>query len=420
MLKRLIGLFIIFSPFTSYFAFSAWFRLPVILLLLVYIFFSIKILHRGKISTKFLFIVNISDIILLLLLITIVFSSMLNYTENRAFSHTIASVFVFLMYFVLLKKIIDFENLDYTYILKMFAISSFICGAIIIVDWILINYYNIGFRGYFVRVDHKLANMLYYQKPYFVSVGGVAEEPGSMALLMNIIAPLGMLYYKIKRKYWILLFLFGTYLLSMIFLSSSAGIICLCMAILVAFLHRINFKWHLRKNLLLLYTLLFVLAIGIIFYITYTYNGVVIAQINEIKTKVFLSDRNSSSHIRSYVWKEAIINWLNNPFFGNGPGASISEYIVGYHSVYLTFLADTGIISLLLFLLFLFIAYKKIVRIKAVNNYYLMIPFMSVAFHFAVIGDFYHAPFWILLIVIHMIYKKERTNNENIGSYTSI
>lgn len=413
MLKRSIGLFIIFSPFTSYFALSPWLRFPVVLLMFVCIFFIIKLIARKKLPSKLFFIINNADLILLLLLSTIVFSLLINQGGTKGFNHTLAYSFAFFLYYIALKKILDFEQINYLFILRMFAITSSICGIIIISDWILINFFNTGFREYFVNLDHKTANMLYYKKGYFIAVGGVAEEPGSMALFMNIISPLGLLYWKIIEKNRNFVLLFIIYLISMIFLASIAGLICILSAffiILILNKSSNNIKLKVKKKKLIIYLFISIFTLTSTF-LFIRYNHSATKLYTEITSKIMLNEEGRSSQKRSFIWKEALINWKENPFFGNGPGSSITRYNTNYHSVYLTLLADTGIISLILFLYFLLSHFRKLLRITSKYRSYLIIPFLSVLIHFAVVGDFYHAPFWILLIVIQMIYKSKISIN---------
>ncbi len=419
VIKKALGLFIIFSPFTSYFAISSWLRLPVLLLLGVFIIFSIKILYRKKIPKRLIFSLDSSDIILLFLFISITASVIIN---GKGLNHLLAYGFSFFMYFVFLKKIIDFEKIPYLFILRMFAISAFICGVIIILDWTLINFFSIGFRKYFVTVDHRISNMLYFTKGYFITVGGVAEEPGSMAILINIIFPLGLLYTKLKARYGTFLLLLTIYILSLFCLFSVAGIVgAFISSAIVIFFHFINTKQTVRIKAR---NLFYLLIISTILLLTSTYvfiryfdtvKNTLAGQIKDISNKVFLSDEDMSADLRHSTWNSAISNWQEHPIWGNGPGDGINRYGSGYHSVYLTLLADTGIISFIFFLFFLFFLFLKLNSIPVLYRNYLFIGYFSSIIHFAVIGDFYHAPFWLLLLTINLIYK-----NENIHSHASV
>ena len=403
MLKRTIGLFIIFSPFTSYFAISPWLRFPVVLLLFVYLFFLIKIAFGRKIRNKFFSKIAIDDFILLIVITCMIISVLFN---GEGLNHLLAYSFVFIMYFVLMKKVVDSENINLFFILRMFAVSAFICGIIIITDWILVNFFSIGFRAYFVSVDNKIANMLYYDKGYFITVGGVAEEPGSMAMLMNIIFPMGILYWRLMGIYWRCVLLVGVYVVSSFFIFSTAGIIAASVSIgCVSLFNLFSRNRGLRINIKTFISLVVIFVFLVIF------GGEIIdrnidtltKQINEIGSKIFLSNQNPSADIRNETWRSAIKNWEASPIWGNGPGDGVKRYGFGYHSVYLTILADAGILSFLLFLFFILIQILKLRNVPVEYRSYISVALFSSLIHFSILGDFYHAPFWILLILINIM-----------------
>jgi O-antigen ligase len=414
MLRRAIGLFIIFSPFTSYFALSPWVRFPVLLLMLVCVIFFIKLIYTKKIPAGLFLKVNSADIILVTILMLIASSLIFNDIYERGMNHFLAYCFTFIMYFIFLKRIIDFERIEHLYILRMFAISALLCGAIIISDWVLVNFFSIGFREFFVEVDHKIANMLYYQKGYFITVGGVAEEPGSMALLLNIISPLGLLYWKIKKKYSYFMLSLAVYISSLICLFAVAGILSIGIAALIVAvlnLSSANRGLKLKNKTLTIFFFLFIIISISSAILVYKNLEVINDQLGEIEKKLFLSDEDASASLRADYWKQAFANWSESPLVGNGPGDGVKRYGAGYHSVYLTLLADTGIISLFLFLLFILLHFRKIISTNSLYRNYLLLGFFSALVHFGIVGDFYHPPFWILLILIHMIHRSQSYSN---------
>ena len=403
MLKRAIGFFIIFSPFTSYFAVSPWLRFPVLIIIFVYLLFLIKIVLARKIPTQLLSKIAVDEAVLLLVLICVAFSFIFNGT---GLNHLLAYGFAFTICYIYLKKIIEYEKIAFLFVLRMFACSSFICGLIIILDWILINLFSVGFRKFFVSVDYKTANMLYYQKEYFTTVGGVAEEPGSMALLMNIIFPLGLLYLKLRGKHWRFMLLLGVYVLSSFFVFSAAGIIAVSIAfgsVLVLNLLRRTRGSKIRQKPLIVFCFIsaFVVGFGLI---GISRNIEVIrSQGVELKDKITFSEQNVSADIRIETWRSAIERWGTSPIWGNGPGDGVKRSGSGYHNVYLTLLADAGLFSVLLFLFFLMLQFFKLRAVPSGYRVYIFVALFSTVIHFSIVGDFYHAPFWILLILINLM-----------------
>lgn len=118
-----------------------------------------------------------------------------------------------------------------------------------------------------------------------------------------------------------------------------------------------------------------------------------------------MSNENESSITRSFVWSQAFKDWSSAPFLGNGPGYGVDKYKVGYHSVYFTILADIGLFGFLSFLFFLMFNLKNVIHRVPLQRVLLGIPFIATFIHFAIVGDFFHAPFWILIILIQLMPK---------------
>ena len=103
MIKKLFYLFIFFAPFTSFFALSAWLRLPVIINQALFIFLIVSIFQNNSVKTKW--IVK-EDIYLLGFLALVWISFMLGFREQRSFNHSLAYTNSILFYFFLSKYVI--------------------------------------------------------------------------------------------------------------------------------------------------------------------------------------------------------------------------------------------------------------------------------------------------------------------------
>ncbi|TXK44905.1 hypothetical protein FVR03_13195 [Pontibacter qinzhouensis] len=408
MLKKLIGLFLIFSPFTSYFALSGWLRLPVMLLLITISAFLIKLIFKPKIKIKALKIKDY-DILLIVFLGIVWVSFITGFANKRSFNHSLAYTFAIGAYYFILRIIVHYEKLDAGFIMKMFAISAVVCSCIITLDFILINVFKIGIRGYFINLDNGSANMLYYIRGRAWAVGGVAEEPGSMALLMNIICPVGILYYKLRENQFMQYFLTILYLFSMIFLFSAAGMLILILV--YGFIFSCTFLLSKRITIKKSNILAIFLLIGISALLVVKYYAVLEKPLNELSDKVLFKNNSYSASIRLHTWVTAFKDWFMNPFLGNGPGYGVEKYTLGYHSIYLTILADLGIFAIIAFVSFLIKFGGNLFWLNPQIRTYFMLPFLSTLVHLAIVGDFYHAPFWILLILIQLIQKDEYIRN---------
>ncbi|PKV62739.1 O-antigen ligase family protein [Pontibacter ramchanderi] len=397
MLRKLIGIFIVLTPFTSYFAVSSWLRLPVIVLLILVAISILAVAIRQKIAVAVLKI-DREDFFLLIFLLLVWMSWLFGFGEGRSLNHAIAYTFAIGFYYFIFRMIVNNNQIDSAFILKHFAITSIVCCGIIILDWTLVNLFSIGIRDYFVNVENNTANMLYFQRAYFFSVGGVAEEPGSMALLLNITAPLGLLYFEQRQNskaYSILLAMYGVGLFC---LFSTAGLFNLIFAVSVLYLYNLLESKKIRISL----NRIVLITVGLVAIIIIAINNQhVIASItNEISQKLSLNTRDASASIRTETWYKAFRDWRLSPLLGNGPGHGVQLYGSGYHSVYFSILADLGILSILAFGTFMFSKAIKVFLLPLRVRFYVGIAFVATFIHFAIVGDFYHAPFWILLILI--------------------
>ena len=82
MIKKLFYLFIFFAPFTSFFALSAWLRLPVVINQILFIFLIIGILQYNIVKTKW--IVK-EDLYLVAFLVLVWLSFVLGFREKKKF-----------------------------------------------------------------------------------------------------------------------------------------------------------------------------------------------------------------------------------------------------------------------------------------------------------------------------------------------
>ncbi|MFN0047755.1 MAG: O-antigen ligase family protein [Cytophagales bacterium] len=244
--------------------------------------------------------------------------------------------------------------------------------------------------------------MDYYYKGYFIAVGGVAEEPANMALFLNIFCPLSLYHLKQNRSFVKYFFLLVMYICSMVFLSSIAGIFWLILAIVL-----VNTRYILFKNRNLIFSLIFIFLTFLSIFILKDSNF-----FSEFYSKIFLSEDNLSSFLRVQSWLKGFEVFFHNPLFGAGPGYGVFALGTGYHSFYLTILADVGLFAFIFLFLFLF-SFQK--YLKVIRSKYLKVSFIAAIGHYLVISDYYHAPLWMLLIIINIV-KDEKLillKNEN-------
>lgn len=406
MIKKLFYLFVFFAPFTSFFALSAWLRLPVVINQLLFLTLIIAAFKNNKVKTKWLLK---EDLYLFAFLGIVLLSFLFGYREQRSFNHSLAYINSVLFYFFLFKYVVVLLKITSKEIAKIIYWSFCTISFIIITDFIGRNFYNYSLRSVFSEVDGAISNMDYFIRSGYRRVGGVAEEPGHMALFYNIYFGITLYYIHLKKnfkKYFFVCFLF---IVSHFAMLSNAGIVLPIIALALIFIINKLKTLRISENqvlmLLSLLVLLFISVTVILFFDV----GNTRSFLEEFFNKIFFNESaaNSSSGQRLLQWKRALFNFIERPVLGKGPGFGVHEDAEGYLSVYLTILADVGIISFLLFVSFQQVIVKKVMQLEKYSRGFLLLSIITSFLHIIIVADFYHAPLWILLAFVQLVYKEQ-------------
>lgn len=408
MTKKLFYLFLFFAPFTSFFAISAWLRVPVIINQLLLVSLMIGVFQKGRLKTKWLVK---EDLVLIIFLVLVFVSLLLGFREKRSFNHFLAYTNAIVFYFFLSKYVINTFKISSLQIAKVFYYSFITCSVIMIIDFIGRNYYNFSLRQVFSLADGKISNMDYYIRFGKDRVGGVAEEPGTMALFYNLYFGVSMYYLYLSKKvkkYFILLSLFIT---CHYFMMSNAGIALPIIAVLIIFIINKLSKLTITQNqifwTLSIITLLIIATIAIMY--LNVGNSAQIAE--EFLSKIFFNEDHksySSSGQRLKQWGRALSNFVDHPVFGHGPGFGVHQDQEGYLSVYFTILADIGVVAFLLFISFQQALIKKVMRFSLPVRSFILFSVITSFLHLIIVSDFYHAPIWLLFVIIQLVYKEQK------------
>ncbi|MFL0110003.1 O-antigen ligase family protein [Tenacibaculum maritimum] len=409
MIKKLFYLFIFFAPFTSFFALSAWLRLPVIINQLLFITLLITLLKNNRINTNWLVK---EDLYLLSFLGLIWLSFFLGFREKRSFNHSLAYTNAILFYFFLTKYIITSFSISSIKIAKTIYWSFLTCSLIILSDFIGKNYYNISLRGAFSKADGIISNMDYYIRYGFLRVGGVAEEPGSMALFYNIYFGVSLYYLYQKDKIKLFKWLFILFALVHFAMLSNAGITLTLVALIIIFLinklqHKVISKTQLFW-IVGIFSLLILSSCFIIFFDIGHSNKF----LEDFSNKIFFNESHksySSSGQRLLQWQRALVNFFKHPILGNGPGFGVHEDTEGYLSIYLTILSDIGFIAFVFFMGFIKKIIEKVMLLPIHIRNFILFSNITLLFHIFIVADFYHAPIWILFAFVQLIYREQKS-----------
>ncbi|MFL0139500.1 O-antigen ligase family protein, partial [Tenacibaculum maritimum] len=389
------------------FALSAWLRLPVIINQLLLITLLITLLKNNRINTKWLVK---EDLYLLSFLGLIWLSFFLGFREKRSFNHSLAYTNAIIFFFFLSKYVIHFLRVSSIKIAKVFYLSFIFSSIIILIDFIGKNYYNFSLRETYATSES--SNMNYFIRSNMFRVGGVAEEPGSMALFYNIYFGVSLYYLYQKDKIKLFKWLFILFALVHFAMLSNAGITLTLVALIIIFLinklqHKVISKTQLFW-IVGIFSLLILSSCFIIFFDIGHSNKF----LEDFSNKIFFNESHksySSSGQRLLQWQRALVNFFKHPILGNGPGFGVHEDTEGYLSIYLTILSDIGFIAFVFFMGFIKKIIEKVMLLPIHIRNFILFSNITLLFHIFIVADFYHAPIWILFAFVQLIYREQKS-----------
>lgn len=390
--ERLLRVFLIFSPFVSWLAISSWLRLPVVLILLLF-FFSIPFLLMQILKKPLHVVLFQEDFLMLLLLVFVWISFFAGYGETRSFNHALSYSFAVFMYLIFFKLIYYRCRLSISHLTKCFFFSLLLCDSVVILEWYLLNSHHIEIRSLFLTGGDETSNMNFYIQKFFYSVAGVTEEPGHTAYFTNILLPFAIYYAKKQEKNTALFVILISHTLCLLFLASAAGWAFLALSF---FFVNIKSTWKYMKR----YSMYLVGSVFILLVLAYFLSDTFYA--NYLFEKISLSDSNASAYDRKLKIAAAVREWLNAPFFGQGPGYGVEKYESGYFSTLLTILSDTGIFSALLFLCFFGLICFRLLKSKSEVSHYIGFSLVYLVLHSSICVLYYHFPFWIPILLVQL------------------
>lgn len=398
-MAALIRLYIVFAPFTTWFALTGWLRLPVVFILLTFVV-GLPALIVNVYKRPLSVFLEAEDALLIPGAIGFILISFAAGTLNsKSFNHTLSFVFVFVLYLIFFKFAIRVTNKNaFDEVAKLAALSVVICSAIVLLEWFTINFTHTVIRKWFV-FSNVTSNMVFYRQSFFKSVAGVSEEPSLMAYNLNVLFGLGLCHVqKLSPTKWLLYI--AIFASALICTASAGGIGFIVIGVMLATLTPkrlvryiavatvfIGFTWFLHENSLEASYL-----------------------IEKVLEKVTFQD--ISSRMRINAWTIGYENWLESPWFGKSPGygnengLKYDSSFMGYQSVYFKLLAETGIFTLLLFM-----AFQLVISYKAFNlpNPYktpLLISVVAGFGHWFIADAYYHPSMWVTIAAVQILWRE--------------
>ena len=226
---------------------------------------------------------------------------------------------------------------------------------------------------------------------------------GLFSFFLEIFGPLTIywlnFYTKSKYKY------IGFFIIILALFTTLSGVGFVCF---FAYLISICYYYVLRKGVSVKTKIVVSLSLSLfLFFIIFVFSDIFDFVWGIIEFKL---DSNNVSHADRVSRFDAVDKLSGFAYLiGYGPAAFSTLNTETFISLYLGILMNTGILGLVLFMLFSYKKYKKILRFSDDNcKFAFMSSFLFAIFHLTFIDIIYVPWFWVLLSLIDVIYLKEK------------
>ena len=344
---------------------------------------------------KFIFFKEDIFIVLVLLIGLVAQLFHIQQTGIRYLTHLLFWYLSVMLFYFWTLSWIRFSKVGMDQLSVAFIVGSIIAAFGVIIDFILSNIF-----GFYISdvIPYAMEEMEETKNLYniFYRPRGFSAEPGFTAVVFEMLVPLSIVYLFKKNKVYFLLFTFFIGL-AYLMLTSAASFLSLALAFTLFFLIIFNLKYR-----FILAILLFLIYFSFFDYINLYFLDVVVVKLSD----VFQGD---NDRINIYL---SLINLSIEKPFGIGFGAlatafffdsfyeSSPIYAAGAISLYIEVLIATGLIGLLLFIMFVLF---KISRVYFVSNSSesraILFSILLVASHHVFISEPTFPMFWVLLAI---------------------
>ncbi len=411
ILVLFLKLVIITGPITSWFALSTTLRLPIIFLSALFLIYFIFLLKN---SFRFHFKSYTEDFFLVLWALSFLFSVLYNATwfHSRLITNTIAAFLLVFGFYFFPRLVIKDSRIKLDELMSAFYYAICILYCIIILDFILNNFFAISLMDYFTIAE--VYNSKGFSRAIWHSSSSPSEEPATVAYFINTYWSFASIYlFKKKRKKAILM-LSLVHVLCMILLVSTSGFVFFFLALLAGYVF--SGKWNkIFKSLTLLTVLFSILLISNPYNFRKKMEKLSIS--SEFLLKISLNTKNQSAGDRVRNWTRSFNDWIESPVFGLGPGISKVRYNGDNYYGLITYsaasLGSIGGLSIILFLGFLSFRVFKANFDSNAKFFIITALFLSISKNF-ISDEFLNIPFWISLVVLNQyaILEKEKIETD--------
>jgi O-antigen ligase len=273
--------------------------------------------------------------------------------------------------------------------------KTLVASVMLVAGYAVLEFVDANTAGIGVRSLVRFPTEAQTYKPLFlgfVRARGFMAESGFLALYLNLLAPMSLVF----------LWRAAGWLASLSFLAlvgaalgvtfSVAGVVFLGVGIVVAVIvYLYDRRIVLTRVRTVVALTLASAALGIVAVAT------PVQVWTPVIAKLTLASE-SSSGPRLAAWRDALNSAAEHPVFGTGIGSTAVETGRGVISFYLTTLKEAGIPALVFVLLFLSLVFRTILVLprSAPYKYAYVASFVAAICHYAVVSDIWYPWLWFL------------------------
>ncbi len=270
------------------------------------------------------------------------------------------------------------------------AVSVALVAAYACFEFLDVNLLHTGIVAY-VRISAGGPDF----RPVFldwVRVRGFENEPGLLALFLNVVAPFSLVHVWRRFGRSAALALLAPVAVAWTATFSVGGMVSLAVGVAAAGAVALRNRLTVRRLGLALAVVALAVTVGVTVPRTY---------VGRIVGKITLSDV-SSGQERAERWRQAIAEFPERPVLGEGLGATSAERGTGVISLYLLLLKEGGVVGLGLFVGFLAVVFARVLRMPDGHpyRYPYLIGLVAGAAHYALLSDFWYPWLWTLCALI--------------------
>lgn len=406
IIRILTVLFIFTIAWVEEFFGFRWFRIHIMLSLVIFGIVFLKSLGKGKfLMTSY----RKEDSFIIWLFAGLLLSVIFNFTSHTI-NYLLAYFFVFIVELLFIKGVL-YNYLNIRLILNTNTVGIVLMGIFVTIEFIMKYFFNTDIRDYLpLNLVGKSIYMAKYPRSY-----GLCVEPTYLSFYFVTLGPLAImnLFRDVQMKKVLKYLFLIICLFAFITTFSAAGLIILPLSIILSTL--IIYLQYSRKKVVV-NTIQFAI-VSIILFITILLINVEFDTIayytNPLKEKASLQQTEKFS--RPEMWKRGMENLMKNPILGMGLGRYSEIEDESNVNWYLLLANEGGLVSLIPVLLYLFFTYARILKskIKIVEKFVFLVGFISGVIYLFTVSTFFHPFVWLLISIFHKI-DIEKSRNKNV------